>query len=138
MITVTTIPQEIQVKETFAIEGTASSDLKGKTITLIVDNQFKTSGNVVNDDGSWQIEFQFLQPGDRSLKISIDDESETRVIKVILIPPRLRFTSIPTNIKTEENFTLSGEADGFDDGDQLLLKVDDYVVARPLINDGKW
>jgi hypothetical protein len=33
---------------------------------------------------------------------------------------------------------LSGEADGFDDGDQLLLKVDDYVVTRPLVNGGKW
>ncbi|MBW4636927.1 MAG: peptidoglycan recognition protein family protein [Gloeocapsa sp. UFS-A4-WI-NPMV-4B04] len=138
MIAVTTIPQEIQVKQTFTIAGTASPDLKKKTITLTVDNEFKTLGNVVNDNGSWQIEFQFLQPGDRRLKISIGDESETRMIKVILAPPRLRFTSIPTNIKTEEKFTLSGEADGFDNGDQLLLKVDDYVVARPLVNGGKW
>lgn len=138
MITVTTIPHEIQVKETFAIEGTASSDLKGKTLTLTVDNKYTSSGNVVNDDGSWGIEFQFLQAGDRSLKISIGNESETRMIKVIIAPPRLRFTSIPPNIKTEEKFTLSGEADGLDDGDQLLLKVDDYVVARPLVNSGKW
>lgn len=138
MIAVTTIPKEIQAKQTFAIAGTASPELKEKKITLTVDNRFKTSGNIVNNDGSWQIEFQFLQPGDRILKISIGDESETRTIKVILAPPHLRFTSIPTNIKTEEKFTLSGEADGFENGDQLLLKVDDYVVARPLVNGGKW
>lgn len=138
MIEVITIPQEVKVKETFTIGGTASSDLKGKTITLTVDNQYTTSGSVVNDDGSWGIEFQFLQAGDRSLKISIGDESENRMIKVIITTPRLRFTSIPTKIKTEEKFILAGEADGFDDGDQLLLKVDDYVVARPLVNGGKW
>jgi hypothetical protein len=103
MITVTTIPQEVKVKETFTISGTASSDLKGKTLTLTVDNKYTSSGGVVDADGSWRVEFHFLQAGARSLKISIDDESETRTIKVILAPPRLRFTNIPTNIKTEEN-----------------------------------
>lgn len=34
MIEFTTIPSEVQVRQTFAIGGTASPELKGKTLTL--------------------------------------------------------------------------------------------------------
>lgn len=138
MITVNSIPSNVKVKEKFDIKGTTSSDLKGKSITVTVDNRFTSSAGVVGDDNSWTISFVFNEAGDRKLKISIDDESETRVIKVSAATGRLRFTNIPDNIKTEEKFILSGDAEGFEDGDELLLSVDGFVVDRPRVNGGKW
>lgn len=46
MIEITTIPQEVQVKQTFTISGTAFLGLKGKTLTLTVDNQFTSFNNL--------------------------------------------------------------------------------------------
>jgi hypothetical protein len=138
MITISSIPSDVKVKQTFEIKGTTSPELKGKAITVTVDNRFTSSAGVVGDDNSWTISFAFNQTGDRKLKISIDDQSETRVIKVSATTGRLRFTNIPNNVKTEEKFTLSGDAEGFDDGDELLISVDGFVVARPRVSGGKW
>jgi N-acetylmuramoyl-L-alanine amidase/Mannosyl-glycoprotein endo-beta-N-acetylglucosaminidase len=53
--------------------------------------------------------------------------------------PRLRFTSIPNEIRAEEPFTIAGEADDFEDGEELVLIVDDeFEIARPRVKDEKW
>lgn len=138
MITISSIPSEVKVKETFEIKGTTSPELAGKAIIVTVDNRFTSSAGVVGNDNSWTISFMFNQDGNRKLKVLIADESEIRDIKVSLGTGRLRFTNVPSTIKTEEKFTLSGDAEGFDDGDELLLSVDGFVVDRPRVSGGKW
>jgi len=139
MIEITTILTEVKTKESFTIKGNTSLENAGKPLTITVDNRFKSSGPAVNADGSWSVDFVFQQPGDRRLKISVNDEdSETQTIKVVASQLCLRFTNVPNEIRTEKSFTLSGETDGFDDGDQLLLTADGFVLARPLVKDNKW
>lgn len=138
MIKITEIPTEIKARTSFPISGTTSLDNAGKALTITVDNRFKFSGTTVNSDGTWSVDFSFQQAGTRRLTVEIDDESETRTIEVTAPISRLRFTSIPSKIKTEEKFTLGGEADALDDGDQLLLKADGFVLARPLVQGNKW
>jgi hypothetical protein len=139
MVKITSIPPEVKVRQSFAIAGTADPDNAGEIVTLAVNNQFRVSGGVVTPNNSWRIELTFLQTGDYRLTISIKDQSETVSIKVITAPPRLRFTTIPNVIRAEESFTIAGEADGFQDGEQLVIMVDKrFEVARPRIKDGKW
>jgi hypothetical protein len=139
MVKITSIPPEVKVRQSFAIAGTADPDKVGETVTLTVNNQLKISGGVVAPNNSWRIELTFLQPGDYRLIISIKDKSEAATIKVSTAPPRIRFTTIPTAMRVEETFTLGGEAEGFQDGEQLVILVDkQFEVARPQIKDGKW
>jgi len=139
MIEVTNIPTEIQARQKFTITGTATPERKGKALTVTVDNQFKIWAGVVNADGAWRVECQFQQPGERRLGISVEDESKSLTIKVIAVLSRLRFTKIPSLIKAEESFSIEGEAQGFEDNEQLILKADkQFVLARPRVKNGKW
>jgi hypothetical protein len=139
MIKITKAPQQVQVRQSFTISGTASPELVGKTVILTVDNQFRSSSTVVNANGSWEIGFVFLQPGERRLTISIGDFSETIPIKVIVAIPRLRFTNVPNPIRAEEPFIITGEADDFADGEELEVMVDDdFEVARPRVRNERW
>ncbi|MBD0344872.1 MAG: N-acetylmuramoyl-L-alanine amidase [Coleofasciculus sp. Co-bin14] len=140
MVKITSIPSAVNVRQTFAITGTADPGNAGETVTLLINNLFRVSGGVVTPENSWRIELTFLQqPGDYRLTLSIKDKSETASIKVNTAPPRLRFTTIPNSIRAEESFTLKGEADGFQNGEQLVILIDQrFEVARPRVQDGKW
>ncbi len=146
MIEITSIPTEIKAGESFSINGKASTDQVGKTVNLTIDDQFKAPGSVVSQDGSWQIEIKILQTGKRSLEFSIDDESVESVILVIpanprptLISQRLSITPPTEEIKTENTFTLRGKAEGYDDGEELVLMADKkFELARPQIKGSKW
>jgi peptidoglycan hydrolase-like protein with peptidoglycan-binding domain len=59
----------VKTNQDFVIKGKASDDLIGKTVELIIDNQFKVLGGKIADDGTWQINFVFLSPGNRRLKV---------------------------------------------------------------------
>lgn len=138
MIQITNSPSQIETNQDFIIEGTVSDDLKGKDITIIVDNQFKSSAGKVLDNGSWKTNFIFLSPGNRRLTIEIEDESQTVNIEVISKAPRIK-VDIPTGIETQKAFVLKGTADGFDDGEELMILVDGkFDVARPRVKDEKW
>lgn len=51
----------------------------------------------------------------------------------------LSITSIPNSVKAGETFVIEGKADNFEDGDELLILVDQrFAVARPKINNNKW
>ncbi|MBD1924315.1 N-acetylmuramoyl-L-alanine amidase [Microcoleus sp. FACHB-831] len=55
------------------------------------------------------------------------------------IPARVGFKDIPLNLQTQNIFTLGGQADGYDDGDELILIVDKkYQIARPQVKGEKW
>jgi N-acetylmuramoyl-L-alanine amidase len=140
MITITEAPKEpIQVKQTFAVAGTSSPEYAGKTIAITVDNQFKTEGTVVNNDGSWLFGFVFQQPGNRRLTISIGDESVDLTIQVLPPPVRLSFTKAPKIIETQDIFILGGQAEVYKDEDELILLADQkFELARPRVKNGKW
>ena len=139
MITITNIPNEVETDQAFIIQGTASDELKGKPITLTVDNQFKIQSGLVADDGTWQVNTLFRSPGDRRLTISVKDESQSADIKVVVATPSLRITSIPPSVKTLEPFVVKGEADDLEDGEELLIRVDrQFYLANPIVQDGKW
>jgi hypothetical protein len=140
MITIN-VPDQVETNQNFVIQGTASNDLLGKPVELIIDNQFKISGGNVAEDGTWQINFVFLSPGDRRLKIAIGDEINTAYaqIKVIQEVPDLRITHFPTILKTLEPFVIKGEADNLEDGEELLIRIDGrFNVANPIVEGGKW
>lgn len=51
----------------------------------------------------------------------------------------ITITEFPAKAKTSEPFVLKGTATDVDDGDDLLIRVDDsFDVARPRVQSGKW
>ena len=139
MITINEIPIQVNTQQEFTIKGTAPLELKGKKVTLTIDGQFSTISGNVADDGSWEVNFILMSPGERRIKISVESMSQTAIVKVVAMTSRLRWTNIPNSIKTGVAFLLEGEADDFDDGEELLILVDrQFVVARPLIQSGQW
>ena len=145
MIEITSIPKEIKIGESFSIDGKTDPAQAGKTVNLVVDDKFKAAGTVVQPDGSWQIEFQFLESGTRRLEFSLDEESVDSVILVIpakekrVDSTRLSITTPTEEIKTEKVFTLSGKAEGYDDGEELVLIADKtFELARPKVQGGTW
>lgn len=51
----------------------------------------------------------------------------------------ITITKFPTNPKTSEPFVLKGTATDVENGDELLILVDDqFEVARPRVQDEKW
>ncbi len=146
MLKVTQSPQgPIQVKQQFTITGVADKEDAGKTLNLTIDNQFKATGPAVYPDGTWRLDFLFQQAGNRRLEIELDKETVVLNLQVVTTvtptprPPRLRFTQVPASIEAEETFSLSGEADQYADGDQLILRADRmFELARPRVQGGKW
>lgn len=146
MLKVTQAPTNpVQVKQRFSILGTADPGDAGKSLSLIVDNQFKTTGPVVDVDGTWRIDFLFQQAGNRRLEIELDGQSVAVTVQVVTAvtpptrPPRLRFTQPPQQVQAETIFTVTGEADSYEDGDQLILRADRAIeLARPRVQAGKW
>jgi hypothetical protein len=142
MITITNIPQQVETEQNFVIEGTASNDLIGQPIELIIDNQFKVSGGKVGDDGSWEINFVFLSPGDRRLKVIVGDPTDnTDYANITVVPdvPSLSITHFPDKIETSKPFVIKGKADNFEDGEELLIRIDGrFDVAKPIVEGGTW
>lgn len=146
MLKVILAPKEpVQIKQQFLIAGTASAGYAGKTLKLTIDNQFTASGPTIGLDGAWQLNFVFQQTGNRRMKFSVEDESVEVPIQVIAIAPpptptsRIRFTIAPQTAQTGQTITFAGEANGYSDGTQLLLRADQrYELGRPQVQGGKW
>jgi hypothetical protein len=165
MLRVTQAPQgPVQVKQRFSIFGIASPSYAGRNLVLVVDDQFKITGPLISLDGTWRLNFLFQQTGDRRLRVSIENESLEIPIQVVtVVPPpptptpapsptptptpaptpipqsRLRFTSAPLVAQIGELIMLEGDAVGYPDGSQLLLRGDrQFELARPQVQSGKW
>ncbi len=144
MLRVTQAPQgPVQVKQQFTLVGIASPSYAGRNLNLTVDNQFNATGPQVGMDGSWRLNFLFQQTGDRRLKLAIDNESVEITIQVVTAlppaPPRLQFTEFPRQAVPGQSVLLVGVANGYEDGAQLLLRVDQkYELARPVVQSGRW
>lgn len=141
---ITSIPTSVKTREEFIIRGT-STGLAGLPLDLVVDNQMRTSSGMIADDGSWQSTFQFLQSGTRRLTAQVEYTSgnpivsETATINVIAASPRLKIILPPSPPRAGKAFILQGEATNFEDGDQLVVRVDkQYVLARPTVQNQRW
>ncbi|WP_416666020.1 N-acetylmuramoyl-L-alanine amidase [Egbenema bharatensis] len=142
-IEITSFPDRVAARQAFTISG-RSSGLIGQPVTLAIDNQFRTAAGLVADDGSWQTTSQFLQTGTRRLTASVDTLStpiisNTVTITVIAAAPRLLIVPPTQPIMAQMGFVLTGEARGFANGEQLVIRVDgQFVVARPIVQNQRW
>ncbi len=138
-----TAPQQVAVRQEFALSGTASGAV-GQPVTLTIDNQFRSNAGTVAEDGNWQTQFQFLQAGTRRLTASLDSLaapviSETAIITVVAASPRLTITPPSQPIFAGTGFALTGTARNFADGEQLVLRVEgQYILARPVVENQRW
>lgn len=78
---ITGFPQEVEVGQSFKVQGTASSADQGKELSVLIDDKFKGEDAVVGEGGKWQFNFVFTQAGDRKMKISLGTQSEEITIK---------------------------------------------------------
>jgi hypothetical protein len=83
---VTSFPKEVEVGQSFRIEGTAAAADKGKKLTVLIDNKFPLDDIEIGEGGEWKAEFVFLQAGDRIVKIAINNQSVE--IKIKASPPQ--------------------------------------------------
>ncbi len=79
---VTSFPKEVEVREIFTVEGTASVADAGKKLSVLIDERFPGNDVEINQDGNWEFDFRFLQDGDRVMKISLGTQSQQINIKV--------------------------------------------------------
>ncbi|MDJ0707707.1 MAG: peptidoglycan recognition family protein [Leptolyngbyaceae cyanobacterium MO_188.B28] len=139
MITITNIPTQVVINQPFLIQGNVSDDLRGEQIRLSIDRQFNSSAGFVSDDSNWEVNFVFNSPGTRRITIRIGSESQTANIEVNPGSPSIRITEIPDEIKVLEAFTIQGQVDGLENGEELLIRIDrQFDVARPIVQDGRW
>jgi hypothetical protein len=143
MLQVTQAPQApVLVQQRFSILGAASPTYAGLRLTLTVDGQFKTTGPMIDPDGTWQVDFLFQQAGTRRLKIEVSNESVEVPITVVTSLPqtqRLKFTQVPTRSPAGQALTLEGTAENYADGAALILRADGrFDLARPNVRAGKW
>lgn len=137
------VPTRLPVLQAATIGGTAANFPDGSALILRADQQFDLAKPFVNA-GKWQTTIGFNQPGKRVLEIiSSDgrdrDQATIDVIAAQVRVPRVSFTNPPKQVKVEATFTLTGEATNYNNGDQLILRIDQTLeLARPRVQDEKW
>ncbi|MEX0268318.1 peptidoglycan recognition family protein [Leptolyngbyaceae cyanobacterium UHCC 1019] len=143
MLQVTQAPRgPVLAQQRFSILGVASIADAGKTLLLVVDDQFRTDGPIVKPNGTWQVDFLFQAAGNRRLRIELGNDNTTVVVQVVTTLPQaqqLRFTQIPTRLLALQSATVEGTASNFAEGTQLILRSDRrFELARPTVLAGKW
>jgi hypothetical protein len=84
ILQVTTFPQEVEVGQSFIVEGTASLADQGKKLSVLIDDRFPGDDVEIGEGGAWEFEFTFLQAGDRLVKISLEGQSVEISIKALI------------------------------------------------------
>ena len=51
---VTSFPQEVEVGQTFRVEGTTSLSDRGKNLSILIDEKFPVDDVVIGEDGKWE------------------------------------------------------------------------------------
>lgn len=139
----TQVPPRLQSGQATVIGGTADNFADGSALFLRADSQFELARPIVRL-GRWQATIGFNQVGKRTLEIISSDgkvraTTEVEIVAAPPRPPRLSFTNPPQQVKAEDTFLLTGTAENYQDGDQLVLRVDQKVeLARPLVKDELW
>lgn len=138
----TTVPSRLEAKQSGVIEGEAENYPDGSQLLLRADGQYELARPAVQD-GRWQATIGFFQPGKRTIEIlGTGQDRATTEIEVVAAPsrqPRVSFTNPPKQVKVEDSITLTGTAENYSDGAQLVLRADQkFELARPRVQDGKW
>lgn len=80
-------PQEVELRQSFRIEGVASPTDRGKIVLIKIDDQFDTQGTRIDEDGKWQADLVFTSlftpDGVRRVRFSVDSESVDISIKAV-------------------------------------------------------
>lgn len=138
----TTLPQPVQTGRTVTFRGEADGYANGTALLLRADGRFELARPQVQG-GQWEAPAIFGQAGRRTIEILGSGTDKAQVAIDITEapprPPRLRFTTIPPRIQSGQTVVFAGEADGYKDGDQLLLRADPAIeLGRPSVLAGKW
>jgi Mannosyl-glycoprotein endo-beta-N-acetylglucosaminidase len=73
-------PKEVEVRQSFRVEGTASANDAGKTLLIKIDDRFDVDGALVNQNAQWSVDFVFKQRGLR--KFSVSNGTETVSVNI--------------------------------------------------------
>lgn len=80
-------PQEVELRQSFRIEGVASPTDKGKVVLIKIDDRFDAQGTLIGEDGTWQADLVFTSlftaDGVRRVRFSVDSESVEIKIKAV-------------------------------------------------------
>ncbi|MFN6563045.1 MAG: glucosaminidase domain-containing protein [Nostoc sp. ChiSLP01] len=77
-------PQEVEVGQSFRVEGVARIADSGKVLSITIDDKFPAPSVPIKEDGKWQFDFVFKQEGDRRIILSVDDLTLAIAIKVVV------------------------------------------------------
>lgn len=78
---ITGFPTEVEVGQSFKVEGIASPADQGKKLSVLIDRKFNGQDVLIGEGGKWQFDFVFNQAGDRQMKVSLDTQSDEISIK---------------------------------------------------------
>lgn len=78
---ITGFPKEVEVGQSFKVEGIASLADQGKKLSVLIDNKFQGQDVPIGERGKWQFNFVFNQAGDRKMKVSLETQSDEISIK---------------------------------------------------------
>jgi N-acetylmuramoyl-L-alanine amidase len=152
---VTTLPQSQRVRfvrvpsrtpagQALTVEGVAEGYADGSALLLRADGSFDLSRPIVRSE-KWQTTIAFNQAGKRTLEIISSDGKDRDRAEIDITevpkprPPRASFTNPPKQVRVEEQVRLTGNAENYNNGDQLLLRADQKLeLARPRVQDSKW
>lgn len=81
------VPQEVELRQSFRVEGVASPTDKDKVVLIKIDNKFDAQGTPIGEDGKWQADLVFTSlftaDGVRRVRFSVDSESVDVQIKAV-------------------------------------------------------
>lgn len=80
---ITRAPQEVEIRQSFRVEGTAATSDVGKTLSVKIDDRFDVEGALVNQTGQWALDFVFKQGGLRQFAVSNGIETVSVQIRAI-------------------------------------------------------
>ncbi|MBD2561975.1 MULTISPECIES: glucosaminidase domain-containing protein [Nostoc] len=86
-------PKEVEVGQSFRVEGIARLEDSGKILSVMIDDKFPAPNVAISQDGKWQFDLVFKQEGDRRMIIAVDDQTLEIQIKVV----------VPFDHKDDEN-----------------------------------
>lgn len=140
----TTVPDRVQTGQTVVVSGVADNYPDGTQLLLRVDRTFEIARPVVTAE-KWQAPVSFSAAGSRLLEIIASEQDKAEATVDVIAPPqpprppRVSFTSVPQQLTVEQVVIVSGGAENYPEGAQLVLRVDQkYEVARPQVQAGKW
>ena len=138
-------PTSVDVGEAFAIKARTSESLVGKSADLYVevnDEFYLQTTNPANKpivaaDGTFQFGFRFSSPGNRRIKITLEDLSH--ILKVVARPV-FSITNLPSQVIAGEAFTISGIASPNDIGRPVQLFINNKLQSSTVKvrADGSW